>query len=115
MGIPLPSTQWYKEEATLLRKVLEWLEPQRRDGVKVIRICDRYNKGYSDLFICVRGIFVVAELKDNIGTASPHQEQFINEMLEAGAIGGVCRTVRDVAELVEAAKRRRPDWTLTNR
>ena len=111
----LPSDQMYEEEAILLRKVTDWLEPQRRDGIKVIRICDRYNKGYSDLFICVRGVFVVAELKDNEGTASPHQEQFINEMLEAGAIGGVCRTVRDVADLVEAAKRRRPDWILTSR
>lgn len=105
----------FEEEATLLRKVTDWLEPQRRDGIKVIRICDRYNKGYSDLFICVRGQFVVAELKDNEGTASPHQEQFIAEMLEAGAIGAVCRTVKEVADLVEEAKRRRPDWTSISR
>lgn len=105
----------YKEEATLLKKVTEWLEPQRRDGVKLLRISDRYAKGYSDLFINVRGQFVVAELKDDTGKASPHQLQFIKDMVECGAIGGVCRTVAEVAALVEEAKRRRPDWTSTTR
>lgn len=111
MGIPLPSTRQYTDEATLLRKVIEWLEPQRRDGVKVIRICDRYNKGYSDLFICVRGIFVVAELKDDTGTASPHQVQFVEDIVDCGGIGyHECRSVADVAKLVEEAKRRVPNW-----
>ena len=101
----------YTEEADLLKKATEWLELHRRDGIKVIRINDRYAKGYSDLFICVRGIFVCAELKDNIGEASVHQKQFLQDMLEAGAIGGVCRTLREVINLVETAKRRRQDWT----
>lgn len=101
----------FKDEADLLKEVTKWLEPQRRDGVKMIRICDRYAKGYSDLFINVRGQWVIAELKDDTGTASPHQEQFIEEMLSCGAIGGVCRTVKEVADLVEEAKRRRPNWT----
>lgn len=92
---------------------MKWLEPQRRDGIKVLRICDRYNKGYSDLFICVRGIFVVAELKDDTGVATPHQEIFIKEMCEAGAIGDVCRTVKDVADLIDEAKRRGGEWTLS--
>ena len=109
----LPSDQLYKEEAELQKKVLEWLEPQLRDGIKVLRICDRYAKGYSDLFICVRGIFVCAELKDDEGQPSIHQNEFIEDMTEAGAICGVCRTVKEVAELVEAAKRRVPNWTST--
>lgn len=98
--------QMYKEEADLLKAVTDWLEPQKRDGIKLIRISERYKKGYSDLFICVRGIFVVAELKDDTGVATPHQKLFIKEMQEAGAIGGVCRTVKEVAELVNEAKRR---------
>lgn len=106
-----PSSQTYKDEAKLLSEVTKWLEPQRRDGIMMIRICDRYAKGYSDLFINVRGQFVVAELKDDTGTASPHQEQFIEDMVKCGAIGGVCRTVKEVADLVEEAKRRRPNWT----
>lgn len=102
--VRLPSDLMYKEEADLLDAVTKWLEPQRRDGIKLIRVCDRYNKGYSDLFICVRGIFVVAELKDDTGTATPHQEIFIEEMQAAGGIGAVCRTVKEVADLVEEAK-----------
>ena len=98
-----PPNTMYKEEATLLAKVMGWLEPQIRDGIKVIRICDRYHSGYSDLFICARGRFVVAELKDNTGTATPHQEIFIEEMIAAGAVGGICRTVKDVADLIEKA------------
>lgn len=109
--MPLPSPQVYKEEAKLLDKVLEWLEPQRRDGIKVMRICDRYTKGYSDLFICVRGILVVAELKDDIGEPSLHQTRFVEEIVACGGIGSdTCRSVADVAKLVEEAKRRVPDW-----
>ena len=95
----------------MLRKVLDWLEPQRRDGIKVLRINDRYAKGYADLFICVRGLFVCAELKDDVGTPTPHQEQFLQEMTEAGAICGVCRTLGEVAGLVDTAKRRYLEWT----
>jgi len=96
-------SQTYKEEASLLKKVVEWLEPQKRSGIKVLRIVDRYTKGYSDLFICARGRFVVAELKDDTGTATPHQELFIEEMEAAGAIGGVCRTVKEVSDLIDKA------------
>lgn len=100
----LPSSRVYEDEAELVKAVKEWLEPQERDGIKMLRICDRYTKGYSDLFICVRGIFVVAELKDNTGTPSKHQLEFIEEMTACGAIGGVCRSVKDVADLIEKAK-----------
>lgn len=99
----LVSDKSYKDEATLLAKVVEWLEPQRRDGIKVLRVIDRYHKGYSDLFISARGRFVVVELKDNTGTATPHQELFIKEMIESGATGGVCRSIKDVVELLEKA------------
>lgn len=100
----LPSDQQYSDEGTLLKKVMEWLEPQKRDRIKAIRICDRYNKGYSDVFICVHGVLVLAELKDDTGTPTPHQIQFLEEMRAAGAIGGICRSVKDVADLVEQAK-----------
>lgn len=97
-------SQQYDDEATLQRKIIDWLEPQKRDGIKVLRICDRYAKGYSDLFICVRGIFVVAELKDKTGKPSAHQLLFIDEMKKAGALGGVCRSIEDVDNLVRKAK-----------
>lgn len=101
-----PSDKQYDDESDLQKKVKEWLEPQRRDGILMIRICDRYTKGYSDLFICVRGIFVAAELKDKTGTPSQHQLDFIDNVISCGGIGGVCRSVKDVADLVEQAKER---------
>ena len=107
----LPSDHMYSDEADLVSAVKKWLEPQRRDGIMLIRICDRYAKGYSDFFICVRGIFVVAELKDDTGKPTQHQLDFIKDMKECGAIGGVCRTVAEVSALVEEAKRRAPEWT----
>lgn len=102
----LPSAKVYSDEAVLMKKVKEYFEPQERDGIKLIRICDRYAKGYSDLFFCVNGQFVVAELKDDIGTPSQHQLDFIDEMVACGAIGGVCRSVKEVADLIEKAKER---------
>ncbi len=98
-----PSSIKYTEEAMLLKKVIEWLEPQRCNGIKVIRICDRYSIGYSDLFICAKGRFVVAELKSATGKPSVHQEIFIKEMIAAGAVGGICRTVKDVQDLIDKA------------
>lgn len=70
----------------------------------MLRICDRYAKGYADLFICVNGIFVCAELKDDIGVPSEHQKNFLEAMSNAGAVTGICRSVKEVADLVEKAK-----------
>jgi hypothetical protein len=101
--------QQYKEEADFLKKAKEWLEAQR--DIKCIRVSERYQRGYSDLFLCVRGQFVVAELKDDTGTASPHQELFIADVIRAGGIGAVCYTMRDILNLVDEARSRRPEWT----
>jgi DNA-binding PucR family transcriptional regulator len=101
-----PSSKIYKEEKDLLKAVKDWLEPQERDGIKLIRISNIHTRGYSDLFICVRGWFVVAELKDDIGQPTKQQLDFIRDMKAAGAIGGVCRSVKDVSDLIEEAKRR---------
>ena len=103
----LPLDHMYSNEGDLLKAVIKWLEPQRRDGIMALKIRDRYAKGYSDLFICVKGQFVVVELKDDTGKASQHQLDFIRDIVACGAIGGVCRTVKDVADLVEEAKGRR--------
>lgn len=100
--------QIYTDEAVLLKKVIEYLEPLERRGIKVLKIRDKYTKGYSDLFICVRGRFVVAELKDDIGVASQQQKEFIRDMVACGAVGGICRTVQDVLDLISEATRDGP-------
>lgn len=96
-------TEIYKDENTLLEKVKKWLAPQERNGIKLIRINDRVAVGYSDLFINAKGRFVIAELKDDVGKPTLHQEIFIDEMQRCGAIGGICRSVQDVKDLIDKA------------
>lgn len=94
----------YKEESQLLAAAKNWLEPREREGIKVMRICDRYTKGYSDLFICVHGRLVVAELKDDTGVPSVQQLEFIDEIIRAGGTGGVCRSLKDIENLINSAR-----------
>ena len=102
--------QMFKEEKDLLGAVLKWLEKQPK--VKIMRICDRYHRGYSDIFLCVEGIFIAAELKDDIGTASPHQKEFILDIIKAGGEASECRTVQDVINLVDKARKRAQCMTI---
>lgn len=92
----------YAQEATLTRKVKEYLEVQ--PDVHFYKASDRYHKGVSDVIICVRGIFVGAELKASKNKATPHQKLFISMIKTAGGVGGVCYTLADVKALVEEAR-----------
>lgn len=93
----------YAQEATLTRKVRDWLELQ--PDIHFYKASDRYHKGISDFILCVGGTFVGAELKAKNGKPSPHQLLFIRMVKAAGGIGGVCYTVADVKDLVEEARR----------
>lgn len=94
----------YPLEATLTKKVKEWLDKQT--DLFYYKAADRYQKGVSDIIICVRGIFVAAELKADNGEASPHQKLFIRQVINAGGIGGECFTLHEVKKLVEEARKR---------
>lgn len=94
----------YQTEAALLKAAKTWLSQQ--PDILVMPIRDRYVKGYSDLFLCVRGIFVVIELKDDVGTASRHQIEFIEKVVGHNGIGGVCRTLDEIIRYVEEARGR---------
>ena len=98
----------YAQEATLTKKVKEWLDTQ--EDIFYYKASDRYKKGISDFIICVDGMFVAAELKATGGTASPHQKLFIKEIQRAGGIGGICYTLHDVKELVRAARLRKNNY-----
>ena len=93
----------YKSESEMLAKTTEWLKSKRRHGVMVMRINDRVAKGYSDLLVCVRGVFVALELKDDTGKPSVHQLEFIEEVQKAGGVAGVCDTVGQVRDLIKQA------------
>jgi len=94
----------FKEEADLLKEALKWLYRQR--DLKVLRICTEIRYGYSDLFLCVRGHFVIIELKDDEGTLTAPQEEFIVDMKDVGAIGGECRTVQQIIDYVNSARQK---------
>lgn len=94
--------QQYTEESKLLKVVKEYLDAQ--SDTLVMRICDRYACGYSDIFLCTRGQFVAIELKDNTGKPTAHQILFLEQVRRAGGIGAVCRTLGEVIQLVEKAR-----------
>ena len=60
-------------------------------------------RGVSDITCCIGGRFVAIELKDNKGTPSPQQLRYLEKVRESGGIGGVCRTIGDVLDLLENA------------
>lgn len=94
----------YAQEATLTKKVKEWLEIQ--SDIHFYKASDRYHKGVSDFILCVGGVFVGVELKADEGTASPHQNLFIKQVRNAGGVAGVCFTLGEVKELVQVARKR---------
>lgn len=94
----------YRREGDLTDNVQEWLSLQSDLYHK--KISDSFQKGISDILICVRGFFVAAELKADDGTPSRHQIKFIDNIRRAGGIGDVCYTLDDVINLVEQARKR---------
>lgn len=60
-------------------------------------------KGFSDLFGVRKsdGRAVFIEVKKPTGRATEQQKKFLNAMLKAGAIAGVCRSVQDAEKLIQ--------------
>lgn len=58
--------------------------------------------GFSDLFGFRNkdGKAVFIEVKTKTGRVSPQQKQFLNAMQTAGAIAGVCRSLKDALRLI---------------
>lgn len=86
----------FTEEAALLKEAKTLLGML---GALVVRE-ESLVRGRSDLLICYKGKFIACELKDDIGTPSPHQIKFIRDVRNAGGIAGVCRTLYEVFMLV---------------
>ena len=91
----------YDDEADLLDAVQTWCY---QEGYLPIRITDGYHRGYSDLFIVVQGKLVCAELKSATGKPSKHQLDFIEQVENYGAVGGVCRSIAEVEDLCDEAR-----------
>lgn len=85
-------------------EVAKWLNAQ--PDISWYPAQDRYQKGVSDCIIDCRGYFIAAELKADDGTATPHQNLFIEAHKRVRGIGGVCYTLQDVKKLVQEARDR---------
>lgn len=88
------------KEADILAKTVMVLEAI---GALVNREADAPRRGVADIIACVDGKYVAIELKDNEGIPSKQQLRYINKVRAAGGIAGVCRTLRDVFELLAKA------------
>lgn len=79
----------FKTEAEMLRKTKDIAHLL---GALVVRE-ESEVRGRSDLVLCYDGHFVALELKDDVGTPSPHQIEFVNKVKIAGGRAGVCNTL----------------------
>ena len=93
----------YALEATLTAKTLSYLDSQ--EDLFYVKISDRYNIGISDILVCLGGTFIAIELKAIGNTASMPQKMFIENVIKAGGIGGVCYSIWQVKQLLNAARR----------
>lgn len=89
----------YRDEATLLKKAIEFLE--MFEDCKVVRQNAVVRSGIADLLICYKGRFIACELKDETGMPTEQQLDFITAVQRSGGIGGVCRSLHDIWKLLE--------------
>ena len=90
----------WTDEGVLQVKVMYLLEIYTR---VINREAVATRRGVSDITCCIGGKFVAIELKDDKGTPSPQQLRYLEKVEESGGIGGVCRTIGDVLDLLEKA------------
>ena len=90
----------WTEESELQARVIDLLEIYTQ---VINREAAATRRGVSDITCCIGGRFVAIELKDDKGTPSPQQLRYLEKVEASGGIGGVCRTIGDVLELLEKA------------
>lgn len=72
-------------------------------GAYVIRNAWATRRGVADLTVCFNGKFIAIELKDNEGAPSAHQRKHIANVIAAGGIACVCRTLSEVFDCLQKA------------
>lgn len=88
----------YTEEARLLKDTCDFLD---LIGATYTREMDATRRGVSDIIACYCGQYVALELKDDTGTPSHQQIHFLEKVIKAGGWGAVCRTLWDVAHVLD--------------
>lgn len=73
-------------------------------GPNTARFALNTMKGMSDIYICLDGISVWAELKKPTGLYTEKQKQFIEDIIAHGGIAGIVTCVKDLERLLEEAR-----------
>lgn len=60
-----------------------------------------YRKGCPDILCCYRRRFIGLEVKTKKGRMSPHQKSFHEDLIKAGGVAYVVRSVDEVARVFE--------------
>ena len=90
----------WTDEGKLQDKVMDLLDIYTR---VVNREAAATRRGVADITCCIGGKFVAIELKDDVGTPSPQPLRYLEKVEESGGVGGVCRTIGEVLDLLEKA------------
>jgi hypothetical protein len=114
---PAPAEQREPSEAEILRAIVQLLkrhpkvamswrqnsgtfQERNRDGsVRYIRA--NTQRGMSDIMGTLKdGRTLAIEVKSRTGRMRPGQEEFLQQIRDAGGVAGVCRSVDDVVRLL---------------
>jgi hypothetical protein len=114
---PAPAEQQQPSEAEILRAILQLLkrhpkvaiswrqnsgtfQERNRDGsVRYIRA--NTQRGMSDIMGALKdGRTLAIEVKSRTGRMRPGQEEFLQQIRDAGGVAGVCRSVEDAQKLL---------------
>lgn len=81
-------------EKKLQNKCIKYLKELKRSGGKVwwTKLNQVFKSGDPDLLICLKGLFLAAELKSPTGTVTTLQAKTLKEIGEAGGRHEVIRT-----------------------
>ena len=89
-------------EAKIKKQIKSYLIKTYPDSIFFFPASNRYSQiGVSDLIGCIDGKFIAIEVKTNVGRVTEMQRRFIDSVLKAGGVAGVCRSVEDVEELLK--------------
>jgi len=85
-------------ESQLTRQVMKYLRSLQ--GTFALKIADKFTAGIPDIYLLYRGRSVWIELKTEKGKISKLQEWTINMIHQAGGEVYICRSLKEVKDLL---------------
>lgn len=94
----------YIKEKKLFHKRINTQGQVMMTGPNTARFALNTMKGMSDIYLCLDGISVWAELKRPTGSYTQSQKNFIEDVIMHGGIAGIVTCVQDLERLLEEAR-----------